>query len=177
MDNTRKFIKTFLINAGITVAMLAPLTAGFIFLRSYIIKTSEAIFATRKEIAEKTASLDTFVRLWNQNNKFGDKNFIILKNIVPEKDRLIDLSQQIQSLASKDNLGFGFSFQNEITPSPPKLGYIEFILNLNAQNIDQITSFINRLLNFRYLTTINKVSIKRVGSGINGQITARTYYR
>lgn len=159
------------------MTLILPLILAVIFLRSYINNSVTQIIDARQEIDKRINFLISLVTLNSDYNRFGRDYLTILKNVVPEQDKLLNLAQELEALAASLEFEFGFSFLEEIEPNPPEFGSLNFKLNIGAQNIDKISSFIQRLEGFRYLISVNGMSINRDAEKINANISGRVYYR
>ena len=174
---TKKFTKSILFNIGVTLALILPLILTVIFLRSHIDNSVTQIIDARQEIDKRINFLISLVTLSADYNGFGRDYLTILKNIVPEQDKLLNLAQELETLAASLELEFGFSFLGENAPNPPEFGSLNFELNVGAKNISKISSFIERLEDFRYLISVNSVNINRGAEKISAAISGRVYYR
>ena len=173
----KKFTKSILFNIGVTLALILPLILTVVFLRSYINNSVTQIIDARQEIDKRINFLISLVTLSSDYNGFGRDYLTILKNIVPEQDKLLNLAQELETLAASLELEFGFSFLGENAPNPPEFGSLNFKLNVGAKNISKISSFIERLEDFRYLISVNSVNINRGAEKISAAINGRVYYR
>ena len=95
---------------------------------------------------------------------------IILNNVVPKEDNLLNLSKDLQAVASKNGLEYGFSFVGESKPSGGDLGSISFSLNL-AGTLEQFLKFIYDMRGFKYANVIEGVSFN--GSEYKGTMGLR----
>lgn len=177
MESENKLRRTVLVELGIALMVLVPLIIGVFLLRFYIRQSVSQITEIRQDINQRTQTLLNLANLQNEYTNYGQSYLTILHNVVPEKDRLINISQEFQVLARSENLGFGFSFLNEQLPAPPELGFIDFRLNLVADNIDQISRFLQKLEKFRFITTVSKVDITRKENEITSLVEGRVYFR
>lgn len=158
----KTFRKNLLKQLLIAFVILAVLFAGLFFVKNHIKESVAQIMSTRQELANRTATLNALSDLRSQHNDFGESYLNVLANIVPEKDQLINVSQDFESIAQSQDLGFGFSFVNEVTPEGDSgLGHIQFRLNITADTMNEIEKFIKDLENFKYLTTVDSVNINR----------------
>jgi len=162
---------------GVALALILPLLLAVIFLRSHINNSVTRVIDARQEIDKRINFLISLVTLSSDYNRFGRDYLTILKNVVPKQDKLLNLAQELETLAASLRLEFGFSFLGENVPNPPEFGSLNFKLNVGANNINKISSFIQRLENFRYLLSVNSVSINRSGEKINADISGQVYYR
>ncbi len=165
----KSITKKILTQAGIAIAIIIPLFLGSLYLRSIISKTSSRIIHSRKEFAQKSASLSTLVKLQSQYKNFGRDYLQVLYNTIPQKDDLINISGQFQRIAAEYNLGFGFSFSGEKEASQNDLGYISYSIRITGNNIEQIKKFIDELNEFQYLNKVHSLSInkEKIGEGDN----------
>ncbi len=181
----KSITKKILIQAGIAVAIIIPLFLGSLYLRSIISKTTSRIVQSRKEFAQKSASLSTLVNLQSQYKNFGRDYLQVLYNIVPQKDDLINISSQFQRIAAEHNLGFGFSFSGEQEASQSQLGYISYSIRVTGSNDEEIKKFINDLNNFQYLNKVESLSMSKenIGEGdnqrseIEATLKGKVYFR
>lgn len=158
----KTFRKNLLKQIGIAFIILAVLFAGLFFIKNHIKESVAQIMSTRQELANRTATLNALSTLRSQHNDFGQAYLNVLANIVPQKDQLINVSESFGSIARNQDLGFGFSFVNEVTPEEDSgLGHIQFRLNVTGDTMDQIEEFIKNLESFKYLTTVDSVNINR----------------
>ena len=177
IDMTKKLTKSILFNIGVTLALILPLILAVIFLRSHINNSVTRTVVARQEIDKRINFLISLVTLSSDYNRFGRDYLTILKNVVPKQDKLLNLAQELETLAASLGLEFGFSFLGENAPNPPEFGSLNFKLNVGANNINKIFSLIQRLEEFRYLINVNGVSINRSAEKINAVINGRIYYR
>lgn len=177
MKRATSFQKTLLIDIVVAIGILLPLFVGITLLQSYIKHTATQIVTARQELAKRTASLNTLVTLRNDYKTYGSRYFNVLYNIIPEKDELINVSQELQSLATKEELGFGFSFRGEEPSGDATLGFVQFSINVVGENLDQITNFVERLKDFRYLTTIDNLHISSKDKKIQAIMEGKVQFR
>jgi Tfp pilus assembly protein PilO len=170
------FRKRLLTDLSIALIILVAFLGGIVFFRASIKKTTEKIVNLRKALVEKTSAIGSLVNLRQQSVAAqGYLNF--LYSIVPTKDQLIDLPRDFQSLASQEKLGLGFSFGGENAPAPPNLGSVSFKLSIRGSSFDQLFRFIQRLQNFKYLSSIDNLSIRKLDSELEMEITGRVFFR
>ncbi len=181
MDNNKKFTKKISSGIGISLLIIIPLFIGVLYLRSVIKSTTETIVSSREQFAEKAASLNALVNLRYQYRNFGKAYLNVLYNVIPIKDDLINISKELESVATRNDLGFGFSFKSEKEASGKELGYLQYSLNIEGESIAQIQSFIEDLNDFKYLNSVDSLSFKRKIEGKTEKITAlvegRVYFR
>lgn len=158
----KTFRKNLLRQLSVAFGIIIILAVSFFFIKRHIKESVAQITSARQELSHRTAVLNELSDLRSQYKRFGQPYLNVLSNIIPEKDKLIDISQDFQTIASQDDLEFGFSFLGERVPEDSsELGYIEFRLNIKGESMNGISDFIERIEDFRYLTTVNRVDIRR----------------
>ena len=177
MKKATTFRKTLLIDIAIAAAIILPLLVGVVLLQSYIKHTAEQVVTDRHELTKRIASLNALVALRKEYETYGEKYLNVLHNVIPEKDELINISQEFQSLAARENLGFGFSFRGEEAPKNSTPGFVQFTITVNGENFDQLTNFIEKLKDFRYLTTIDRLNITRGDKGLQAVMQGKVHFR
>ncbi len=172
------FSKNLMFEIIIAAILILAFGGGILFFRARISDLAGQTLKTRQLLAERTSSLQLYSSLKTQYDGKGGKYLNVLQNIVPTRDQLIDLRQEFQLLAAKENLDFGFAFfpGDEVTAAPGELGAIKFNLNLKG-DIDQLLNFIHSLENFRYLITLESFTMNRQGSSIQMTIKGQVYFR
>lgn len=153
------FKKTFLIDLTILLIVVGALAGGLLFFGRSISGSVDRIAGLRQDIVNRSASLDFYATLRNQYNNEGKAYLNVLHNIVPTKDQLIDLPKEFQSLASQQNIGFGFSFAGETAVASGGLGSVTFRLNLEGQTLDHLLQFVRKLQDFRYLSSLDSLVV------------------
>ena len=100
-----------------------------------------------------------------------DKQF--LENILPQQDKLINLSRDLNGLAKQNNLQLSFSFGSQIDGTDKTPGYINFSMVI----VGSLTSWIKFLGDFeksRYLFSLDNFRISSNGRdhqlNINGKV-------
>lgn len=177
MKKNKEFSKKILIKIGIAILIITPLVIGVWYVKSLIKSTTDTIVQSRKQFAERAASLNALVGLRDQYESFGKAYLNVLRNVIPIKDELINISKELESLAAKNDLGFGFSFKGEKDPSDGELGYIEYSLNISGDSINQIQSFIKDLDEFKYINTVDSLKLNRKNEEIEGNVEGRVYFK
>jgi uncharacterized protein with NAD-binding domain and iron-sulfur cluster len=162
MKNKQIITKKILIKTGISLLIIIPLFVIILYLKGLISKTTTKIVTSRKEFISRSTNLESLVVLQSQYKNFGRDYLMVLYNIVPQKDNLINVSKEIQRLAVKNNLNLNFSFTGEKEASEQELGYISFKVTIKGETISQIKKFIEDFNNFKYLNKIESVSMKKI---------------
>jgi Tfp pilus assembly protein PilO len=181
MDKNKKLSKKIFAKAGIAILIITPFFLGVWYVKSVIKTTTAEIVESRKQFVEKSASLEVLAKIQNQYKDFGEAYLSVLHNSIPIKDDLINIAKKLETLATKNNLGFGFSFKGENNPTNEDLGYLMYGLNLEGSDVKQIQDFIKDLNNFTYVNTIESINITRKVEGNSEKIIAnlegKVYFR
>ncbi len=172
------FYKNLIVEVIIAAILILAFGGGILFFRARISDLAEQTLKTRQVLAERSSSLQLYSSLRTQYDSKGKKYLNVLQNIVPTRDQLIDLRQEFQSLAARENLDFGFTFfpGDETTAASGELGAIKFNLNLKG-GLDELLNFIHSLEKFRYLITLESFTMNRQGSSIQMAIKGQVYFR
>lgn len=172
------FKKRFITELGISLFIVIALLAGIIFFKSNVSDYADKIATDRTLLASRTASISNLANLRGQYNNEVSNYLNVLHNIIPSYDNLINLNQDLQSLAVQNKVEYGFSFSGEVPKSGEGgLGSIAFSLNIGSDNLKSLTSFIKSLQNFRYLNSIDNLSIKSDETKLVMNINGRVFYR
>lgn len=165
------FKKQLLTQLAIGFIILAALVAGLVFFGASIRQYSERISVARADLVSRSLSLSSLAALRTQYNTKAKDYLAFLDSYLPQRDQLINFSREVQVLAS-DVSGFGFSFIGEAPPTGDALGAISFVLNLQA-TIPQLVSFLENVDNFKYLMTIDSLSLNRQAERTMFQVPVR----
>lgn len=171
------FKKRFTIEIGISLLIVAALLAGILFFRGNMNDYTDKIVTARALLASRTASISDLASLRAQYNNGASDYTNVLHNIIPSYDELINLNKDFQSLAAQNKVEYGFSFGGETPKSNLGLGSISYNLNIASENLKPLTSFIKSLQSFRYLSSIDNVSIKSNEAKLTMSVTGRVFYR
>lgn len=173
MNNFKKRLTTDL---TISLLIILALFAGVLFFMSKAGDYSDQIISERTLLADRTESVSHLASLRDQYAQAS--NYLnVLYNIIPSYDQLINLNQDIQSLAAKEKLDYGFSFAGE-TPKPQGgLGSVAFSLAVTSDSYASLMDFIDDLQNFRYLNSIDNVSLKNNNNRLTMSVQGRVFYR
>lgn len=171
------FYKSLIIEISIFVLLVAALGGGLVFMKTEISESATKIENNRKLLFDRSEALKSISVLKSQYESKGQNYLNVLHNIITTKDQLIDLKQEFQILATKNNLSFGFSFSpSEEAATPTELGSLEFVLSTKG-SIDELISFVRDLQQFKYLITLDGFSLNRENSGIQMTIKGQAYFR
>ncbi|OGG37631.1 hypothetical protein A2110_00625 [Candidatus Jorgensenbacteria bacterium GWA1_54_12] len=172
-----KFRRRLTKELGIALVVLLPLMVGFVVLRVAVANSTEEMIQARRAFTEHTNIINRLITLRSQYDAFGKTYFNVLHNVIPEKDELINVSQEFQGVAAEHNLQFGFSFRGEDPASATSLGAVHFSIAVAGSNLPDITEFITDMQSFHYLTVIENLHVSRAETGMEAVIIGKVYYR
>ncbi len=160
---------------GIGAIIIVPLFGGILFFSSKVEDLSGDIASARKGLFDRTTRLDTFAALRAEYNGRVKGDLNTLYAIVPEKDQLINLSKDFQTLAAQARLTSSFAFVGEVPPSDGKLGAVGFRINLHGA-LEDFFTFVEKFEKFHYLSLISSFAITRGGERAGDMLAQGNVY-
>ncbi|MEK7629774.1 MAG: hypothetical protein AAB432_00110 [Patescibacteria group bacterium] len=173
MDHFRRKI---LIEISIASAVIIALFVGIFLFVSNIQSNTDKIIDLRNTLTQKSLSLERFTIL---NKQYTDKakNYLTsLQNVVPTRDKLINISKDFQNITVSTGLNYGFTLGNEAPATNENLGSIGFQLNLGG-DLWKLVDFLPQLPRFHYLTMIDNLTLGGRDSSEQMNITGRVFFR
>lgn len=174
MDN---FKKRLAIDLGITLLLVIALLWGIFFFRGNINEYLQKITSTRNALATQTSKVYGEALLEGQYNSKAKNYLNVLHDAIPSYDELINLNQSLQALANQHKLTYAFSFAGETAATKDALGSVGFSLTLGSSDITTLLSFLKSMQTFKYLNTIDNVSLRGDGQSMSMTLKGRVYYR
>lgn len=171
------FRKRLITELSISLLLVVALFIGILFFMGNISDYADKIVAARLLLASRSASINELAELHSEYNSKTSNYMNVLYNIIPSYDQLINLSNDFQSLAAQNKVGFNFSFSGEIPKNAGGLGSIGFNLEASSDNFNSLTTFLKSLQNFRYLNSIDNISTRSNNSILVMSIKGRVFYR
>lgn len=171
------FRKKILLEVGIGGGIIVILVVLLLVLGSYIGTVSGKIADARTALLERSASVSSLATLRETWRSKAEGYLNVLMNVIPEKDSLINVSKDFQSLASQTKTEYSFGFLGEAT-SEGNIGSLGFRLSLRGE-LANIYSFIEKFAAFPYLSVIDGFSIERKGPGTASELLSqgRIFFR
>ncbi len=154
------FQRKLFFQTGILFAIIAVLGGGMFFMGKSISTNAGEIERLRFEKANWASSVQSYVSAKTQYVSKGREYERILENILPQRDQLIDLKRDFQFLASGEGLDLIFSFSGEREKGSPLVGAVGVTLTVQGKSEDEVMSFFDALGDFRYLFSIDSVSLQ-----------------
>lgn len=148
--------------AGVAVVLFAVF---FLLLRANIQHQGDIIESLKERrvtLSSASENLSLLLKDWDQAKLYRDD----VNNLVPDKDSLVALSRDFQSLASSRDVSLTFSFGKEQNPSGAgSLGSIEFTSTLTG-SANNVLAFLEAVEQEYYSMRIDNLDFSRnTGSG------------
>lgn len=170
------FHKRIAVQLSISLAIIAVLVFGIMLFGFKVNSISREIAAKRQELNERSSALQSLASLRSDYSTKAEPYLNVLYNVVPQKDELIDLSKDFQVIAQEDGLDYGFTFLGETPPGTEGLGAVRFNLSLGG-SLTGLLNFLKSMENFRYLVSLEGVSISRGVDGMRMDVRGSVFYR
>ncbi len=171
------FKKRFTIELGISLIIVIALLWGIFFFKGNISDYTRKIVLARNTFSAQTSRILDEASLAGQFNNETQNDLNALYNYIPLYDQLINLNQSLQTLATQYNLTYGFSFAGEAQKSGNTLGSVSFMLSLGGKSANDLLAFLSSIERFRYLHSIDSVSVKSGGGNYSMNLKGKVYYR
>lgn len=171
-----EFKKKLFVNIGIAGGAVILFSIGIIVYGSNISTNSEEIIATRREVSNWAASVQSYFAVRSQYTGKAKEYSEIIQKIIPLKDELINLKKDFQFLASSEKLEMSFSFSGEQGTNAPQLGSVG--VNLGVQgDLDTVGKFLKKLEDFRYLMGVESLVFDNREGKSSASIRGRVFFR
>lgn len=172
------FRKKLFLELGIGSGIIAALALVLVFLGTYLGNVSERIAASRTALLERSAAVGSLAGLRETWDSKAEGYLGVLRNVVPEKDTLINVSRDFQSLASQTRTEYSFGFLGETGESESGIGALTFRLTLRG-DLANLFTFIEKFAAFPFLSTIDTFNIERKGPETRSELLAqgRIFFR
>ncbi len=171
------FKKRLLIELGITLVLIVALLWGISFFKGNINDYLAKITQARRTLADQTTRVYDEAILEAQYNSKAKNYLNVLQSAIPSYDEFINLNQLLQTVANQYQMTYAFSFAGETPPTQGSLGSVGYSLALGGNDIRTSLSFLKAMEGFRYLNTIDNVSLRSDEKGFSMTFRGRVYYR
>ncbi|MGC9046830.1 MAG: type 4a pilus biogenesis protein PilO [Minisyncoccia bacterium] len=169
-------VKQFYFELIISFIIISALIFGFLFFGKQISNYSAKIRNDNIIINQQSASIQHLGDLVTQYEQ-AKQYLNVLQNYIPTKDGLLNFATDLQAVASRHHLGYGFSYNGEGATDKSGINVMNFTANVSGALTD-IIAFINDLNQFNYLVIVNHVTINKTQSGAyEAPIIGQVYYR
>lgn len=168
------FRKKLLINGGVifTVLLVASVSL-YIVIQKFdniiveILYYKTAAYTAQQEIKE-------YSNLKVDSAK-ADAALLIIKEALPVNDDLYKFRSDMEQLARKRSLRFGFSFSNEAQGDQNTLSSINFNMSTEG-DLGPVLDFLKDVESSNYLVEISEFTIKGFGSNMSGQFNGKVFF-
>jgi hypothetical protein len=166
--------KSFYINIGVILTVVALFVLFFILLRLNILREASIISDIKLKkafVSESAENLSSLVKDWAIVKNYSQQ----VSLLVPSKDDLVALSKDINAIARQDNVSLSFNFGSESNPTGAgALGSISFTATADG-SMANVLAFLKDIENKYYALKANVLELSRPSSGLtrlslNGQI-------
>jgi len=168
-----KNFKTQLITRlAIAVGIITLLLIILFGLRFDINKRTETIKETRRELALRFKVVEKAATL-KKDREIAQRQKVLLEELLPTSDRLINFSKDITNLAKKNSVDMDFSFGQEVAAIENKPGHISFTITANAA-LSNWLNFVEALEQMPYFISLSSFNLvakeDNYRSVINGKV-------
>lgn len=172
------FRKKLLFELGVGGGIIVVLAAVLVILGAYIENASERISSKRTEFLERSAAVGSLAQLRETWRTKAEGYWGVLRNVVSEKDVLINVSRDFQSLASRTRTEYSFGFVGETSDAAAGIGALNFRLTLRG-DLANLYSFMEKFAGFPLLSAIDSFTIERKGPEARSELLAqgRIFFR
>ncbi len=168
------FKRKLLTHVGIAIGIIAVL-ALFIFLLNGDINGRVAkIDGFKNEVALRAQTIELLTGA-NNDLKRADLLMLNMRNLLPNKDELIDFPRELQRSAKNFVVDVGFAFGAESPASDKGPGIIKFTLTASGA-YDNIVDFVKTIEAHRYLISLDSVDIHRSAKDNYSLLTSGQIY-
>jgi len=126
-------------------------------------------------LASRANSLESLATLRGQSDKAAPY-FSFLENILPPRDQLLSFSKEIENIARRGNLEFGFTFGEEKLSSGEQPGQIAFRI-LVAGSYEAVSTFLKDVETSRYFIDVTNIDMTKKGGGFSATINGKVFFR
>lgn len=166
----------------ISSAIIAALAFGVVALGFFVRANAKSIQELRGVLYQKSLFLNSYTATQVIYRDKVEPYRAILYNIFPEKDKLVNFSSDLQSLARSTRVDFGFSFVGDEPAGDASFGSLHFSLNLKG-TFSELYRFIESMEKFKYFIGIDSFVFVRnnraagAAEEIEATVRGRVYYR
>lgn len=167
-----KFTKEVLLSlSALVVLFLLTLWLG-----SDISARSASVLSGRKDLVQKSEALRSLAAL-KLDSERAKTYSSVLQNILPMRDQLIGFPKDLEGIARKNKVDFGFSFGTENPSKDSQPGSLGFAITLGGKYAD-ILSFIREVESSRYIIEWMELDIAvSSGDSFKGSASGRVFSR
>ncbi len=146
-----------------------------LWLGSDISSRSAAVLEGRKNLVQKSEALRSLAAL-KLDSERAKSYSSLLQNILPLRDQLISFPKDLEGIARKNKVDFGFSFGAEVASKDNLPGSLGFAITLGGKYAN-ILDFMEEVESSRYIIEWVEMDIALVGDIFKGSASGRVFSR
>ena len=154
-----KFKKKLLIRVSIAAGIVAVFALFIILLNADINKRLVRIKEYKTELAIRTQTLAILAEL-QQEAKRAEPLMQELQSALPSRDELISLPRELEKIAKRNKVDFGFVFGQENPAQGNQAGTVRFTMTL-AGTYQNLVLFLRELESSPYVVSIASIDVSR----------------
>lgn len=160
------FLKQLAIKIGILAVILVIFIIATVLLNKNITASSLRIRALRENIQKLTWTSEAFSSLM-RDYQILSPHLEAIRNLIPDRDRVINFNQKLSELAQSNQLEFNFVFQEE--GAQPQATFVPFVLTLKG-TLSNFIKFIEGLKTLPYFVDLDSFDLVGLPSqsSVNG---------
>jgi len=159
------FKSSLIFNLVLTIFVVAFLIGGIFFLKSkinfYVVNTN----LSREKLNRMVKNVIIMSDLQKQYQQ-ALPYMNILNGLFTSYYNLLEFEKELKAIAAKRGLEFSFSFSEDSVKGKGKINYLNFFTSVSSDNYDNLLYFLDQLQHFKYLNSIEDVSLSTRGEGI-----------
>jgi Tfp pilus assembly protein PilO len=153
---SNEFIKQLLsVKAVILAVGLIVAVAALVILNGNINTSSQKIKTLRQDIQKLTLTSEAFSTL-ARDYQILSPYLEAIRNLIPNRDKVINFNQELSELAEKYKLDFGFIFQEAAVQAQSKV--VSFTMTLKG-NFSDFVEFLVELKTLPYFVDLDSFNI------------------
>lgn len=149
------FLKQVVIKSGILAAILIVFIVGVLVLNKSITSNSVRIKTLREDIQKLTWTSEALSSL-ARDYQMLSPHLEAIRNLIPDRDRVINFNQRLSELAKSNQLEFNFVFQEE--GMQPQATSVPFVLTLKG-TLANFIGFVEGLKTLPYFVDLDSFDL------------------
>ncbi len=149
------FFRQVAIKTGIVTVVLIIFIVAILFLNKTIDASSVRIKALRDNIQKLTLTSEALSSLV-RDYQLLSPHLEAIRNLIPDRDRVINFNQKLSELAKNNQLDFNFVFQEE--GAQPQSTFVPFVLTLKG-TMPNFVNFVEGLKTLPYFVDLDSFDL------------------
>ncbi|MEE8131834.1 MAG: type 4a pilus biogenesis protein PilO [Candidatus Paceibacterota bacterium] len=168
------FKKKLLLNIGISLGIILILGAALFFLNSKIKDEVKQIQKVKEKLTLRSQTTE-FIALLRRESEQVEPYLDDLDNMIITKDKLVNLSQDLSTIAMQNQVNLKLSIGKETPKTESELGEINITITIDGA-FDNLIKFLKDLENSRYFVKLNKLDFTKKGNDFKGILNGVIFY-